>query len=125
MRGLGEELLGFLGGKAQILGADFGHLLAGAQARQGQGRVCAGGEDPMKIGRVVIQAVFQRLVNFGAVDDMVIVQHQTQRLLEGGQFVEPGIQHGRRGGAARHLQKVLRAAAQAGILAAQGGDGIA
>ena len=48
-----EEFSGFGGGEAQVGGAQFGELTAGAQAGQRQGRVFAGGDDQVHLRRQV------------------------------------------------------------------------
>ena len=50
-----EKFGGFGGGEAQVGGAQFGQLAAGAQPGQGQGWVFTGGDDQVHLRRQVLE----------------------------------------------------------------------
>ena len=56
-----EKLGGFGGREAQIGGAQFGQLAAGAQPGQREWRILSGGDDQLHLRRQVIEQEGQRL----------------------------------------------------------------
>ena len=58
-----EKFGGFGGGKAQVGGAQFGQLVAGAQPGQGELGVLAGGDDQVHLGRQVLEQKGEGIVN--------------------------------------------------------------
>jgi hypothetical protein len=108
-----------LRGEAQIGGAQFGQLAAGAHPRQRQRRILAGGDDQVDRWRQVIEQEGESLVDGGRAHQVVVVQHQQARGGQGGQVVDQAGEDGcgRRCGQ-RGIQSGQRRAA------AGGGDGL-
>ena len=79
---------GLVGGEAQVGGADLEQLAPGAQARQRQGRVGAAGDHQVDLRRQVLEQERHRLVDLRRLDDVVVVEHQDQVVVDGVQVVE-------------------------------------
>src|SRR5437588_1274383 len=96
---LGEEGGGFLGGEAQVGGAEFeqGPLAAQAGGGEGERGVLAGGKDKMKLRRKMLQQKGQGRMNGLSSNDMIIFQDKNGALLARAsavQFVDQHCQHG-------------------------------
>ena len=71
-----DKVQRFFPGKTELCRADFVHLAAGAQARDGQHRIDPGGDDQVHLLGLVVDQVANRLVDCQLADELVIVQHQ-------------------------------------------------
>ena len=121
-----QELGGLLGSEAQVGGAHLGQLAAGAQARQRQRRILAGGEHQVDRRRQMLEQEGDGGVDGRGAHQVVVVQHQQARLGQGGQVVDQagedglGRRRGRRG-----VQPGQRRAATGGGDRLEGGDQVA
>ena len=102
-----EKAGGFGGGKAQVGGAQLGHLAPGAQASQGELWILPGGDDQVQLGRQVVEQKGEGLVDRWGIDGVVVVQDEGKGVREGGDFIEQGRQQHfgcRRLGGLEHAQ---------------------
>ena len=117
-----EKAGGFGRGEAQIGDAQLGQLAASAQARQRQGRVFARGDHQVQLRRQALDQEGQGIVHGGVVHQVVVIQHQDQAPLGGGQVIEQGGQQrfGRR--RLGRTQRGQHALAERRVNALQRGD---
>ena len=71
---------GLLRREAQVARSQLGQLATGAQAGQRQRRVDPGRDDQVHLGRQVLQKIRQRIVDGLGLDQVVVIQHQCQRI---------------------------------------------
>ena len=71
-----EEGADFFGGEAEVVGAEFGELVTGAEAGEGERGFGAAGEDQMEVGRQVFQEVGHALMYFRGVEGVVVVEDE-------------------------------------------------
>jgi hypothetical protein len=83
-----EKSGGFGGGKAQVAGAQFGQLGAGAQPGQGQRGILAGGKDQVHWGGQVFEQKGEDLVHRRGLNYVVVVQDEDERGRERGKLIE-------------------------------------
>ena len=87
-RGLLQKGGGLCGGEAQVGGAHVDHLAAGAQAGEGQSWVLACGDDEVHVGWEVVEQKGDGIIHGRRVDDVVVVQHEHERIGLHGQGVD-------------------------------------
>jgi hypothetical protein len=82
-------------GETQIGGADFGQLISDAQTgeRQAEG-VNAGEDDEMQRRRQMVEDESEGLVDGLGRDDVIVVEHQRERLFNLAQFIDQAGQDG-------------------------------
>ena len=85
-----EECRRLVGREAQVVGADLGELTAGAPARERQGRVRPRGDDQVEVRRCVVDQEAHRTMDVGAVDGVVVVEDQHDRLGDRAELVQEG-----------------------------------
>lgn len=102
-----KEGAGFVWRKAQVVGAQFGHLAAGAQTGQRQGRVGAGDQRQMDGGGLVLNEIVQHGVNLRVGDNVIVVQHQQKRGVQRRHVVEQIIEEARKRRRVWHIQQRL------------------
>ena len=83
-----EVRLGFVFGEPQIRGADLDQVPARAKSSQGEGRICARDENHMELWRRVVEEELEPLVDLGAFDDVVVVDHEQRRVRDLGKGVQ-------------------------------------
>ena len=105
---------GLVGGEAKVGGADLEQLAARPQAGQRQGRVGAAGDHEVDLRRQVLDQERHRLVDLRRFDDVVVVEHQDEVVVDGVQIVEQGRDDGL-DLRLRHLQERLRVGAHARV----------
>jgi len=89
-----EQDRGFIARKAQIGEANLGHFLPCPHSGQRDGRVFAGGHRQMKIRRLIIEQEGHGLMNRAGLYQMIIIQHQHDRLGDGSDLVDQTCQNG-------------------------------
>ena len=82
-----EKIGGFIGRKAQVGGAQFGQLAAGAQAGQRERRILSAGNDQPELRRQMIDKEGQRLVDRRGLDHVIIVEDE-HRIAQRGEIVQ-------------------------------------
>ena len=87
---LSEEVGGLGRGEAEVGAAHLGQLASGAQSRQGQRGILAGGDDQVHLGRQVRDQEGQRIVHRPGVEDVVVVEDEHDVARDGGEVVEQG-----------------------------------
>ena len=90
---LAQERGRLLGAEAQVGGAQLGQLAAGAQARQGQRRVLAGGDHQVQRRRQVVEQEGDRGVDGRRAHEVVVVEDQQTGVGQGGQVVDQVGEH--------------------------------
>ena len=93
----GDQLGGFLHGQAQVLLGELQQLPRQAQARQVPVRTLTAGDQYDQAGGLVIEQELQATVEHCALGQVIVVQHQQQRALDGQavhQFIEQVIEPG-------------------------------
>ena len=85
-----QKAAGFVQAEAQVGGAQLVHLSARAQARQGQRRIFAGGDDQMQLRRQVLHQKGKGLIHRQRIDLVEIVEDEDDRVCGGGNVVEQG-----------------------------------
>ena len=78
----------FVAAKAQVVRVQFGQLPAGAQARQPQDRIGAGGQAQVHLWRQMVEQKGERLVNRRGLDHVVIVEDEHQAIRKARDLVE-------------------------------------
>ena len=78
----------FVGGEAEVGGADLEQLAAGAPSCERQRRIGPGGEHEVEAWRCVFDEEADRVVDVGRVDDVVVVQHEDDVDVEPFQVVD-------------------------------------
>ena len=114
---LTQQLVGLGAGEAELGDAQLDQLAAGPQAGQGQGRVDPGGHHQVHVGRQVLDEEPEAGMAHPVGDQVVVVQHQHQVGLAGGELVEQLRQDhlGEDVGRARALEQGERALAEPGL----------
>ena len=92
--------------KPQVGGAQLGQLVPNAQTGQRERWILAGGNDQVDLGGQALDQKGKRIVNRLGINDMVIIQHEDKRILDGGDVIEQRRQN-RLGG--RRLRRLERA----------------
>ena len=117
------EKVGGLGGReAQVGGAQLGQLAPGAQAGQRQRRIFAGGDDQVHLWRLVFDEEGQGLIDRSGIERMVVIEHEDERIRDGGDVVEQGCQQRVAGRWLRRLQRSQRPCADTRRNGLQGSD---
>ena len=75
-------------GEAQVGGTDLDQLATRAQAGQGQCRVLAGADHQVHLRREVLQQERHAGLDVGAVDEVVVVEHQPAVVRHGAELIE-------------------------------------
>jgi hypothetical protein len=83
-----EVRRGLVGREAQVGGSDLDQLIARPQASQGQLRVLAGADHQVHLRREVLEQEGHAGPEFGAVDEVVVVQHQVDVVRDGAELVD-------------------------------------
>ena len=111
----------FVGGEAQVGGADLDQLAAGPQPSQRQERVGSAADHQVDVRREVLQQERHAVAEVGPVDQVVVVEHQVDVVRCGREFVEHRGEDGldRRLG---RLQQREHVGSDAGHRCLQGGD---
>jgi len=87
---LDEERGRLVGGEAQVGCPQLDHPSPGAQASEGESGILAGRDDEVELRRQVIDQKRQGIVDVVRVDEVIVVQHQNDRLGQDGDGVEQG-----------------------------------
>jgi hypothetical protein len=85
---------GFLQGEAQVGGSDLDQGAARPQPGQGQLRVGAGTDHQVHLRREVLEQEGHAGLDVGAVDEVVVVEHQVEVVRHGAELVEHGGEDG-------------------------------
>ena len=111
----------FVGGEAQVGGADLDQLAAGPQPSQRQERVGSAADHQVDVRREVLQQERHAVAEVGPVDQVVVVEHQVDVVRRGRELVEHRGEDGldRRLG---RLQEREHVGSDAGHRRLQGGD---
>ena len=75
-----EKFGGFGGSKAQVGGAQFSQLAAGAQPSQGQVWILAGGDDQVHLWRQVLKQKGECVVYWFGINNVVVVKDKDEAL---------------------------------------------
>lgn len=100
-----DKSVGFGGGEAELVGADFGELVASAEAAEGERGVLAGGDDEMRRGGKVFEEEGELVIDSGVIDEMIIIEDEDDGLGEGGEGVDEGGEDGFDGWGLRGLEE--------------------